>query len=262
MPEPIYQANDDFNGSLRSTWIASPADTTLAVSAIPPNVPTLITVGYGTIYQTVFSVTGTSGTDSSNYALTGVTRVKGANANIPENTPINCYNHEEFFNQYESLFGRFSDMVDTTGLDVAQIDTPASPSAGRNKIYPKTGGKLFVLGSAGQEAVIQTVYTNTVASHATPTINTDTTDIFTITALAVDITSMTTNLSGTPVNGQKLIIRIKDDDTARAITWGSSFASMLATLPTSTTLGKTQYNGCIWNSTSSKWDLLVTGDEA
>ena len=82
--------------------------------------------------------------------------------------------------------------------------------------------------------------TNTVASHATPSINTDTTDIFTITAQAEAITSMTTNLSGTPVNGQKLIIRIKDNGTARAITWGASFASRGATLPTTTVLGKYQ----------------------
>jgi len=162
----------------------------------------------------------------------------------------------------ESHINNLNAMFDTTGLDVAQIATPASPSAGRNKIYIKTGGKPFVLGSAGQEAVIQTLYTNTVTSHATPTINTDTTDIFTITALAEAITSMTTNLSGTPVNGQKLIIRIKDNGTARAITWGASFASMLATLPTTTVLSKTQYNGFAWNSTSSKWDLLVTGNEA
>jgi len=34
---------------------------------------------------------------------------------------------------------------------------------------------------------------------------------------------MTTNLSGTPTNFQSLIIRIKDNGTARAITWGDSF---------------------------------------
>lgn len=103
---------------------------------------------------------------------------------------------------------------------------------------------------------------NTVASSATPSINTDTTDIFTITALAAAITSMTSGLSGTPVNGQKLIVRIKDDGTARAITWGASFASRGATLPTTTVLGKYQYNGFIWNSTTSTWDCVVTSDEA
>ena len=104
--------------------------------------------------------------------------------------------------------------------------------------------------------------TTTEASSGTPTINTDNTDIHTITALAAAITSMTTNLSGTPVNGQKIIIRILDDGTARAITWGSSFASRGATLPTITVLSKYQYNGFIYNSTTSTWDLVATVNES
>lgn len=104
--------------------------------------------------------------------------------------------------------------------------------------------------------------TNTITSHATPSINTDTTDIFTITAQSEAITSFTTNLSGTPVNGQKLIIRIKDNGTARAITWGASFASRGATLPTTTTLGKYTYVGFFWNSTASTWDCVATCTEA
>lgn len=104
--------------------------------------------------------------------------------------------------------------------------------------------------------------TSTVTSSATPTINTDTTDIFTITALAAAITSFTTNLSGTPANGQKLIIRIKDDGTARAITWGASFASRGATLPTTTVLGKYTYVGLIYNSTAAVWDCVAVSQEA
>jgi len=104
--------------------------------------------------------------------------------------------------------------------------------------------------------------TATVASNATPTINTDVTDIFTITALAVAITSFTTNLSGTPVNGDKLTIRIKDDGTARAIAWGASFASRGATLPTTTVLGKYLYVGFIYNSTASVWDCVAVVNEA
>lgn len=102
---------------------------------------------------------------------------------------------------------------------------------------------------------------NTVASSATPSINTDTTDIFTITALAAAITSMTTNLSGTPVNGQKLTIRIKDAGTARAITWGASFASRGATLPTTTVISKYLYVGLIYNSTAAVWDCVATAQE-
>lgn len=103
--------------------------------------------------------------------------------------------------------------------------------------------------------------TETVASSATPSINTDVTDVFTITALAAAITSMTTNLTGTPVNGQKLIIRIKDNGTARAITWGASFANRGATLPTTTVINKTVYVGLMYNSTAAIWDCIAVSQE-
>lgn len=162
----------------------------------------------------------------------------------------------------ESHINDLNAMFDSTGLDAAQIATPASPSAGRNKIYPKSDGKFYTLNSSGTEVQVVRNATNTVTSHATPSINTDTTDIFTITAQAEAITSMTTNLTGTPVNGQKLIIRIKDDGTARAITWGASFASRGATLPTTTVLGKYHYIGLIYNSTATIWDCVAAVVEA
>ena len=103
---------------------------------------------------------------------------------------------------------------------------------------------------------------NTVVSSATPSINTDTTDVFTITALAANITSFTTNLSGTPIDGQQLTIRILDNGTARTITWGSSFISSGATLPTTTTASKYLYVGFIYNSARSKWDCVSLSQEA
>ena len=72
---------------------------------------------------------------------------------------------------------------------------------------------------------------------------------------------MTTNLSGTPVNGQKLIIRILDNGTARAITWGASFAARGVELPTTTVLSKYLYTGFIYNSTTSTWDLVASVQE-
>lgn len=70
-------------------------------------------------------------------------------------------------------------------------------------------------------------------SSATPTINTDNYDIYKLTAQAVDITSFTTNLSGTPNDGDILEIQITGT-AARAITWGSSFVSSTVALPTTT----------------------------
>lgn len=100
-----------------------------------------------------------------------------------------------------------------------------------------------------------------ITSSATPTINTDNCDSVDITALATAITSMTSGLTGTPTNFQKLIIRIKDNGTARAITWGASFASRGATLPTTTVLGKVTTIGLIYNTTTSIWGCVAVAQE-
>ena len=99
---------------------------------------------------------------------------------------------------------------------------------------------------------------NSTTSSATPAINTDTTDLFKITALAAAITSMTSSLTGTPNDGQKLMIRIKDNGTARAITWGSSFASSgIATLLATTVVGKTHHVGLIYDGTAATWVCIA-----
>lgn len=106
----------------------------------------------------------------------------------------------------------------------------------------------------GSAAITLIPRVNTTASSATPAINTDTTDLFTITALAAAITSMTSSLTGTPVEGQKLVIRIKDNGTARAITWGASFASSgIATLLATTVVNKTHHIGLVYDAVLTKW---------
>jgi hypothetical protein len=97
---------------------------------------------------------------------------------------------------------------------------------------------------------------NTTTSSATPTINTDNTDQFGLTAQAVDITSFTTNLSGTPTDGQKLWIYIVGT-AARAITWGASFEASTATLPTTTVSTDRLDVGFVWNVATSKWRCVA-----
>lgn len=101
----------------------------------------------------------------------------------------------------------------------------------------------------------------TIVSDATPTVNTDNCDYVDITALAAAITSMTTNLSGSPVDMQRLIYRIKDDGTARAITWGASFAARGIALPTTTVASKYLLVGFLYNATTSTWDCVAASQE-
>lgn len=101
------------------------------------------------------------------------------------------------------------------------------------------------------------------ATSGTLTINGDTTDLYEAEGLTGAITFA--QPSGTPVDGQKLMIRIKDNGTARGITWTTSagaFRAIGITLPTTTVLGKVTYVGCVYNSTDAFWDAVATVTQA
>lgn len=98
----------------------------------------------------------------------------------------------------------------------------------------------------------------TVTQSATPTINTDNGDIFNITGLAQAITSLTTNLSGTPVAEEMIMMNITDDGTGRAITPGASFVGTNNNSLTglTTVAGKKLCLLWKWSATLSKWELF------
>ena len=68
--------------------------------------------------------------------------------------------------------------------------------------------------------------------------------------------------SGTPRNGNSLLLRIKDNGTARTLSWNAIYRAIGVTLPTTTVLSKTLYVGAKYNSSDSKWDVLAIGQEA
>lgn len=96
-------------------------------------------------------------------------------------------------------------------------------------------------------------------STATITPNVDTTDIYILTALATATNFGTP--TGTPTQGQKLIIRIIDDGTARGITYSADWRAFGINLPTTTTISKTLYFGCIYNNEDSVWDVVSVSEE-
>lgn len=102
-----------------------------------------------------------------------------------------------------------------------------------------------------------TLRVGSTTSSATPTINTDNYDVYQLTAQAADITSFTTNLSGTPTDGDGLIIEITGT-AARAITWGASFEASTVSLPTTTVTTNKLTVGFIWNSATSKWRCIAS----
>ena len=94
--------------------------------------------------------------------------------------------------------------------------------------------------------------------------NSDNFDLYAATAQAGALTINAD--SGTPVNGQKIIFRFKDNGTARALTWttgsSKSFQAVGITLPTTTVINKTTYVGCIYNAADDRWDAVATVTQA
>lgn len=98
----------------------------------------------------------------------------------------------------------------------------------------------------------------TTTQSATPTINTDNTDVAYITGLAQAVTSFTTNLSGTPVNGDMLIIDVTDNGTGRALTFGANFEASTVALPTTTVASTKLTIGFRWNIATTKWTCVAS----
>jgi hypothetical protein len=98
----------------------------------------------------------------------------------------------------------------------------------------------------------------TTATSLTPSIATA--DVYAYTALA---SALTINApTGTPLDGNKLIFRLLDNGTARALTWDATYTVIGTTLPTTTVINKTTYVGCIYNANNTRWDVIAVTTQA
>ncbi len=121
----------------------------------------------------------------------------------------------------------------------------------------KTVNGETVLGSSDIDT--RSARVQSVASAATVT-PTSANDLIKITAQAAALALA--NPTGTFTEGQDFMIRIKDNGTARAITFDTKYRAIGVTLPTTTTISKTMYLGVIYNATDDKFDVLATPTEA
>ncbi|MEZ2132702.1 MULTISPECIES: hypothetical protein [unclassified Sinorhizobium] len=93
----------------------------------------------------------------------------------------------------------------------------------------------------------------TVVSSSSIVPNVDTTDIYAVSALAINITVQAP--AGTPVDGQQLKLRIRDNGTARTITWNAIYSPISSELWASTIPNKSMIWVFVWNASTSKWEV-------
>lgn len=95
---------------------------------------------------------------------------------------------------------------------------------------------------------------------ATLTPNIATADQWSVNAQAQTLTIAAP--TGTPVDGDKLIIRIIDNGTSQTLTWNSTYTIIGTTLPTATTANKMVYIGSIYNAANTRWDVVAVTTQA
>jgi hypothetical protein len=129
----------------------------------------------------------------------------------------------------------------TAGTNTTQIATTAFVAAA---IIPKQD----------RSPAIQSV---TSSATVTPTFSND---MVKVTAQAAALALA--NPTGTPIDGLGIVIRVKDNGTARAITYDTQYRAIGVTLPATTVVSKTLYLAMAYNSDDTTWDVIAVGQQA
>lgn len=146
---------------------------------------------------------------------------------------------------------------------MAALDFPSSPTT--NQIYT-ANNRSWLWNGTTWVSVTQSVYNprTVVSSSTSGTITPDssTADQFEILGINGAVTIAAP--SGSPVNSQRLLLRLKDAGTTQTLTWTTTsggFRVIGTTLPTSTTANKIVYVGCIYNATDTFWDVVAVSTQ-
>jgi len=122
-----------------------------------------------------------------------------------------------------------------------------------------TGASTAATARTNLDAACRTPQIQSITSSATVT-PTFADDQVIITAQAAGLTLA--NPTGTALDGWGITIRIKDNGTARAISYGTEYRAIGVTLPTTTVVSKTLYLGMIFNNADTMWDVVAVAQQA
>lgn len=138
----------------------------------------------------------------------------------------------------------------TTGGDVAG---PAVAVADRLVVFDGVSGKLIKDGGKTIAELLAPRVQNVVsAATVTPTFAND---IVQVTAQAVALQFL--NPTGTAIEGHPFLFRVKDDGTARALTFDTAYVGIGGALPTTTVAGKWMYFSGFFNDADDTVHIVL-----
>ena len=158
-----------------------------------------------------------------------------------------------------------------TGNAFFTVSGPATSA----KTYTFANENMTIVGTTQTQTLTNKTITQRVSSTASISsplaFNSDNFDLYAATAQAGDLTINAD--AGTPTDGRKIIFRFTCDGTARTITFtggaskafkpvGASLTAAGSDFTYALTINKTTYFGCVYNTGSSRWEVVALSQEA
>lgn len=208
--------------------------------------------------------TSTANSNSSVTAIPNGTAVGASFSVINNSTPTNASLGGVTINSTEVRFqsaitgtGTYLPMTFyTNGAERARFSSAGGFSVGTTT--DPGAGKLTAANGIVSTRVNPRVSSTTSTASITPDISAF--DQYCVTAQAATLAINAP--TGTPVDGNRLTFRILDDGTSRTLNWDATFTAIGVTIPTSTTINKTTYVGCVYNASATRWDVVAVTTQA